>query len=118
MSKVSYIIEFTIEDGKLDEFKKMATGLAAATEADEPESLTYQWYLAGDDRKCLLHEAFASSEAMLHHLGSVGPSLPDLLAIAPITRLEVMGAVSDAGREALAGLGPVHYPNRISGFER
>ena len=39
----------------------------------------------------------------------MGPSLPDLLAIAPITRLEVLGTVSPAARDAVAALGAVRF---------
>jgi len=40
--------------------------------------------------------------------------LPDLLAIAPITRLEVLGNASDAAR---AALGAVYCP-LLGGFDR
>ena len=117
MSKVSYLIEFTIADGKSEEFKTLATGYTAATKANETDTLGYQWYRAEEGNKCLLQETFASSEALLAHLANVGPSLPELLAIAPITRLEVLGSVSNDARDALAGLGALHFPLMV-GFER
>ncbi len=43
--------------------------------------------------------------------------MPELLEIAPITRVEVLGSASDAAREALAGLGAVHFPSP-GGFNR
>ena len=117
MSKISYIVEFTINDGKVEEFKSQAAGFVAGVQADEPGTLGYQWYLAADGSRCLLQETFASSEALLTHLGNVGPTLPTLLEIAPITRLEVIGTASDAAKEALAGLGAVHFPH-LAGFDR
>ncbi|MDG1753832.1 MAG: hypothetical protein P8H65_02500 [Rhodothermales bacterium] len=54
---------------------------------------------------------------MLEHLGNVGPMLPLLVKIAPITRLEVFGNVSDGVRSDLAGLGASHFQH-IGGFTR
>lgn len=117
MSEISYVIEFSIADGKLEDFKQKATGYVDGVKANEPETYVYQWYLAEDGKHCLLHEKFGSSEALLTHLGNVGPSLPDLLAIAPITRLEVFGTASDAARDALKDLGATHFPH-LAGFDR
>ena len=117
MSRISYIAEFTIADGKAGEFKSKAQGYIDAVEANEPGTLGYQWYVDAAGTRCLLHETFASSEALIAHLQNVGPSLPDLLAIAPITRTEVLGSASAAATEALAALGAVHFPH-LAGFER
>ena len=117
MSKISYVIEFTIQDGKLEEFKEKAKGYAKAVEDGEPGTLGYQWWLKEDGKHCLLQETFDSDESLLTHLGNVGPSLPELLAIAPITRFEVMGSAGDQVRGALADLGAVHFPH-LTGFDR
>jgi len=114
---IGYVIELTINDGGLDTFKELAAGYAAAAEENEPGTTTYQWYLAEDNSKCLLHESFTDSEALLQHLANVGPSLPDLLAVSPITRVEVFGTPSDAAREALDGLGSIYFPH-FTGFQR
>lgn len=117
MSQLSYLLQLNIADGKLDEFKTMADGYIAATRDKEPTTLTYQWYVSEDGKTALIHEAFTDSAALLAHLGNVGPTLPALLAIAPITRFEVMGTASDAARAALADLGAVHHPHH-NGFQR
>lgn len=65
----------------------------------------------------MLHEGFSSSETLLSHLDNIGPTLPTLLAVAPITRFEVLGPASDEVRTALAGLGVVYLP-QVEGFER
>ncbi len=117
MSRIFYVINLTIADGKLDEFKKLAAGFFETTEKSEPDTLGYQWYLSEGGGRCLIKESFANSEALLEHLQNVGPSLPPLLEIAPIDRFEVFGTASDAARAALAGLGAVHFPF-FAGFER
>ena len=85
MSGPAYLFELTIQAGKLDEFKAKAEGYTEAVKKDEPGTVEYQWWIAEDGSRCLLKETFTSSEALLQHLANVGPSLPDLLAIAPIT---------------------------------
>lgn len=117
MPRISYLVELTIADGKLEEFKDKAKGYIKAVQEGEPGTLGYQWWIREDGTHCLLHETFESSEALLTHLANVGPSLPDLLAIAPITRLEVFGTASEQARAALAGLGAKHFPH-FAGFDR
>ncbi len=114
---VAYVVELTIEEGKQDAFKQKAAKYIEQVEAGEPGTLAYQWFLAEDGSRCLLYENFADSNALLAHLANVGPSLPDLLAIAPITRFEVLGEASADARAALADFGTVHFPS-IGGFDR
>ena len=117
MTKVSYVIQWTINDGEIENFKSMASGFVSSVQEGEPGTLGYQWYIGEDGKHCLLEETFESSEALLTHLGNVGPSLPGILAIAPITRLEVRGNASAEAREALAGLGASHFA-QFAGFDR
>jgi quinol monooxygenase YgiN len=117
MSKVFYIVEFTINEGQVDTFTDMAKGFISEVEATETGTLGYQWYLTEDGSRCLIQETFESSEALLVHLGNVGPNLPALLEIAPLGRLEVFGPVSDAARGALDTLG-AQYFSSIGGFDR
>ena len=117
MADVQYIIELTIAEGKEAEFASKAAAYSAATKDAEPGTLGYNWYRAENGATCVLHERFETSEALLTHLGNVGPSLPELLAIAPITRFEVLGAVSDEARATLDTLGVAHFKH-LAGFTR
>jgi hypothetical protein len=67
--------------------------------------------------KCLVLESFTDSDALLQHLANIGPSLPDLFAVAELTRFEVLGTPSDEAREALDGLNASYYPH-LTGFQR
>ncbi len=117
MSKVFYIVEFTINEGQVDTFKNMAKGFISEVEAKESGTLGYQWYVSEDGSHCRIQETFESSEALLVHLGNVGPSLPKLLEIAPLAGLQVFGPVTDAARGALDTLGAVYFSS-IGGFDR
>ena len=86
MAKVAYIIELTIQEGKTEEFTEQASAYVTAVNDDEPGTLEYQWWISEDGERCLLKETFDASSSLMTHLGNVGPTLPNLLAIAPITR--------------------------------
>ena len=117
MAGPAYLIEFTIKEGGLDSFKKQAAAYAEAARSGEPGTLEYQWWLLPDGSRALLKESFIDSDALMAHLANVGPSLPDLIAVAPITRAEVFGEVSAEARKALAELGAAFFEHEV-GFER
>lgn len=117
MASVAYLLEMTIEDGKLAEFKEKAADYTAAVRDGEPGTLEYQWWLSEDGKRSLLKETFDGSASILKHFENVGPTLPALLAIAPFTRLEVFGDVSAEARTALDDLGAT-YLDHLVGFER
>ena len=117
MASVAYLFELTIQDGKVDEFREKAAAYTAAVKDGEQGTLEYQWWLSPDGSKGLLKETFDSSESLMVHLGNVGPSLPDLLAIAPFTRVEVFGEVSAEVREALDPFGAKYF-DHVVGFDR
>lgn len=114
---VSYIVEFNILDGKLEQFKEMAHGFIKTVEAGEAGTLGYEWYIDPDGKRCLIQETFADSAALLTHLANVGPSLPKLLEIAPLAGLDVLGDVSEEAHGALAGLG-ARFHSALGGFRR
>jgi quinol monooxygenase YgiN len=117
MSNVAYLVEMTIADGKQAEFEKLANGYTEAVQAGENDTLEYQWWLAEDGSRALLKETHHSSESLLQHLANVGPSLPELLAIAPFTRFEVFGDVSADVRTAMDDFNAVYF-SHVVGFQR
>ena len=88
----------------------MASVDAQSVTENEPDTLAFKWYMSEDGAKCIFHEEFTNSEALLTHLSNVGPTLPDLLAIARITRFEVLGEVSNDAADALNSPGAVFFP--------
>ena len=117
MSKVSFLLELAIKDGQLEAFKEMARGLIETVKDGEPGTLTYQVRIAEDGKHCLFHDVYKDSEALLTHLGNVGPRLPGLFEIAPIKRFDVLGPASQDVRVALADFSPNYFPD-FAGFDR
>ncbi len=103
--QVQYISEFTIIEGKMEEFKRMMHSIIESAEKNEHDLNAYQVYLNAEENKAFIVEWFKNSEAILIHLANAGPMFPGLLAIAPIVRLEVFGNLTKSAEEALKSIG-------------
>ena len=111
------VAKMRIQPGQRATFERLVRELTVSVEAEEPGTRAYEWYVSADGAACYFHEWLASSEAFLAHLAHVGPALPPLYAVAPITQALVFGDPSAAVKEALAGFGPEYFP-RADGFTR
>ena len=94
--------EHAISDGKIDEFKKMAAEMIKKVEANEPNYLSYEWFLSDDESQCYIIGLFKDSEAMMAHLANIGEMMGPFSEIAPATRIELYGNLSDELRQAVA----------------
>lgn len=120
MNKSDFIrfdAEFSIQDGKLDEFKKRVNDIIEKVKANEPNMLNYDWYLSGDGSKCYVVDTYRDSDAILVHLANVGTMLGALAQIAPITSFRVYGNPSDEVRQASGALSPQYFEH-FHGFTR
>ena len=100
-TQLQVLVELTIAEGKVEEFKTQMPPIIEKVMANEPDMLGYQWYLNQDQKKCYIIEWLKNSEAWLTHVSNVESMLPPLFAIAPITRCEFFGNVSEAVEEAI-----------------
>jgi hypothetical protein len=60
VSNISYVVEFSIKDDKVEDFKSKAEGCITAVKTNEPETLGCQWHLSEDGKHCLTQETFSS----------------------------------------------------------
>ena len=107
--QVQYTSEFKIIEGKIEEFKRIVHSIVEAVEKNEQDMNAYQVYLNAEESKAFIVERFKNSEAVLIHLANVRPVFPELLAIAPIVRLEVFGNLTKEAEEALRSIGANIY---------
>lgn len=89
----------------MEEFKRIMHSIIDAVEKNEPDISAYQVYLDAEENKAFIVEWFKNPEAILTHLANVGPMFPELLAIAPILRLEVFGDLTVEAEDALKSMG-------------
>ena len=88
---------------------KLIAEFCEATKTEEG-CLYYDWAQAGD--KLFVREAYKDGDALLAHLGNVGPILDKLLAgPAKLESLEIVGAGNELEKvkEATAPLGTIYY---------
>jgi quinol monooxygenase YgiN len=111
------VVLMRIQPGQREAFERQIRALTAGVEAEEPDTLAYEWYVSADGTECYFHEWLADSEAFRAHVAHVGPSLPALQAIAPFAQTLAFGEPDAAAKELLAGFGARHYP-RVAGFAR
>ena len=92
-----------------DACTKLIAEFCEATKTEEGY-LYYEWTQAGD--KIYVREAYKDGDALLAHLGNVGPILDKLLAgPAKLESLEIVGAGNELEKvkEATAPLGTIYY---------
>ena len=114
---ISWNLQLTINEGKTDEFRALATEMAASVET-ETGTLQYEWFIGEDGHSCHINERYVNSEAAITHIASFGANYAErMMAIVTPTQFSVYGDPSAAVREALVGFGAVHL-NYLTGFRR
>ena len=117
-NQIHFRAEFTIEEGKIEEFKKLVQDMSRVVEANEPDTINYQFYLNRAETKCIVHETYANSEAVFAHITSVASQtiLPKVFSVSKISRFDVYGNPSEELQKALTSFNPQTY--LFAGFSR
>ena len=115
---ISWVLELAIKDGQLDAFKALAQEMSDATQADEPGTSHYEWFISEDGKAVHIYERYADSAVLMVHLGNFGAKFAErFMACVDPARLMVYGDPSAEARGALAGFGVVHMA-QFAGFTR
>ncbi len=107
---------FTVQDGKMDEFKAIGEQMVQRT-SDEKDVSFYGFSFSGMRAHC--REGYASAEGVLAHLENVDGLLKQALAIASLDLLEVHAPAAEVEKlkEPLKGLNPTFFTME-NGFRR
>jgi quinol monooxygenase YgiN len=118
-NQIHFRTEFTIEDGKIEEFKKLVQDMSRMVEANEPDTINYQFYLNRAETKCIVHETYANSEAVFAYNAGVASQtiLPRVFSVYRISRFDVYGNPSEELQKVLRSFDPQTY-NLFAGFSR
>ncbi len=108
MNNLQLTARFVIHDGQLDKFKKVAEACMHSTKEKDTGTLQYDWYFNNEGTECVVRETYVDSDAILAHIGNLGPLLGELLAISDFYP-ELYGAPSEALVNATAALKPKVY---------
>ena len=118
-NQIHFRAEFTIEEGKIEEYKKLVQEMSKAVEANEPDTINYQFYLNGAQTKCIVHETYANSEAVFAHNAGIASQtiLPEIFKVSWISRFEVYGDPSEELQKVLTNFSAQTY-SLFAGFSR
>jgi quinol monooxygenase YgiN len=116
---IDFKAEFTIKKEKIEEYKKLIQDMSRAVETNEPDTITYEFYLNTDETKCIVHETYRNSEAALAHNTGIASQtiLPKILSISSISRFDVYGNPSEELQKQLTNFDAQTY-NLFTGFSR
>ena len=111
--------EFIIKDRKLNEFKKLVRKMCKVVEASETGTLSYRFYFNRDKTKCIVHEIFADSEAVIAHNDSPASQimLPKIFNVSEVVKSEVYGNPSKKLQKESTSFSQETY-NLFAGFSR
>ena len=118
-NRIHFRAEFIINRGKMKEFKKLIRNMSKMVEVSEPNTISYSLYFDSAETKCIVHEIYADSEAVLaHNKGRASQTiLPKIFSISKISKFEVYGNPSKKLQKVLTGFRPETY-NLFTGFIR
>ena len=112
----SIVPYFTVQEGKLDEFKALGEQMVEKT-MNESEVIHYGFSFNGHRAHC--REAYSSAAGLLAHLENVDTLLKQALGIASLDFLEIHGPAAELEKlkEPLSDLNPTYFAME-TGFRR
>jgi len=115
---VYWLLEVVIKPGEFDNFKALMKKMVQSTQANEPNTLNYEWAITEDSQSCHLYERYVDSAAAMTHLGAFGEKFAErFMAAVEVTRLVVYGKPNNEVKQALSGIGAV-FMAPFGGFAR
>ncbi len=115
---VYWLITTDIKEGQLNALKQINAEMVKNTKDNEPDTLTYDWSISADGKKCYFFEHYANSEAVMIHTKTFGEKFAErLLGLIEIESFEVFGNPSDNVKNSLSPLG-AQFNRSIGGFSR
>lgn len=92
--------------------------MVAATRANEPGALNYEWSTNSDGKLCHIYERYVDSAAVMTHMATFGERFAGrFFAIFKPLRVVVYGSPDKEVKEAFAGNKPL-YMQPVGGFSR
>jgi quinol monooxygenase YgiN len=113
------VSELTIKPGELENFRALIGELVTATQANEPNTLCYEYYISPDGKQCHIYERYADSPAVMTHMQNFAAFAERFMAAIEMTGTAIYGNPSPEVRELASGLGhDVVFMVPLAGFAR
>jgi quinol monooxygenase YgiN len=103
MSEIQGIARLKIHDGKLEEFKRVASQFMRVARTKDTGTLQYELYFNEDQTECLVLERYRDLQSLLEHHNHVGGLMDALLKTCSIGSSEVGATATPELVKALSG---------------
>jgi quinol monooxygenase YgiN len=115
---IEWVLEMRVQEGQADKVQPLLDEMVAATKANEPGALHYEYFMPEDRSTCTVLERYADNAAIMTHLANFGANFAErfLAAFAPQSFV-LYGPANEEVMAALAGFGATRQ-ERVAGFHR
>jgi quinol monooxygenase YgiN len=111
-----YMVEMVVKIGKFDEFTALMEEMVASAK-NEPGTLDYEWFVAGDRRTVLIHERYRDVEAAAVHSAKFSSDFRErFMDLAKPGKFLFLGEPSPERRKRVKT--DVHVLKDLGGFTR
>jgi quinol monooxygenase YgiN len=101
MSELEGIARFKFQEGKLEEFKRVAAQCTQIVRTKDTGTLQYDIYFNDDQSECIVHERYRDSEALIEHAAHLG-DLNEAIAATGLISAVLLGEPSADLRAMMA----------------
>ena len=107
---VSWLLELSVKDGQLDDFRALMKDMVGVTRDNEPGTLNYEWSISDDGATVHIYERYTDSAATMVHLASFGANFAErFLGCVDVTGFDIYGEPSDDVKDAFAQMSPSYF---------
>ena len=78
MNEIQGIARLKIHDGKLEEFKRVASECMQMARTKDSGTRQYELYFSEDQTECIVLERYRNAQSMLDHQNNLGGLIDDL----------------------------------------
>lgn len=114
---VIYVDRFALREGKLEDFRRYAAEMAAFVEDNEPDALSFNYYLDKDGARGTAIFVFSGAEALDVHLDLASPRFQEGFELLSATEIELLGQPSERATQLAISFGAA-VKTKLAGFSR
>ena len=114
MSELMGIARFKINEGKLDEYKRLSAQAMEIVRTKDSGTLQYDTYFNDDESECVVIERYRDSEAAIEHAANLGHLFDAVLATVSVVHGEILG---EASAELRANLADSEVPQLFTPYQ-
>ena len=103
MSELVGIARFKMNEGKVEEFKRLSAQAMEIVKTKDTGTLRYDTYFNEDESECVVLEMFRDSQALIDHAQNLEEVSAEILAIVAVVHGELLGEPNEEIRARLAG---------------